>query len=284
MRGQQILVRSILAQSIGDKFGNSWQYHSRSDRHSKLACWTVLFDVLLECPMLQRHVEAGKVAFGINHRMTQFTTGRTKDLDLVICVPLEDDRRAPPATTFAELATMYRVVLTAEDEGKLTSLPRLVRRPVARVLMALEAKACMTEHVKAGPRLYDELTASSECIHGTAQEAIAVGYAMVNSASEFLSPLRNKFHLVGATPVVNHHSQPADTFLIYDRLSRLPVRSNPHGHGFDAIGITTIDMRNDGGPVRLASVPPGLSPDHQFNYQTMIRRITGIYASRFAEL
>src|SRR5205085_2044407 len=85
MLGESILVRSISATRIKDTLGNVWQYHSRSDRHSKVACWVVLFDLLQTCPLLCEHVAAGKVVFGINHEMRDYKQNRKKNLDLVLC-------------------------------------------------------------------------------------------------------------------------------------------------------------------------------------------------------
>ena len=57
--------------------------------------------------------------------------------------------------------------------------------PVGSVLLALEAKACMTAHIKALPRLYDELNSSQLTVHGAADQAIAAGLAIVNIATAF---------------------------------------------------------------------------------------------------
>lgn len=59
-------------------------------------------------------------------------------------------------TSFASTQRLFN----AAQATKLGSLPELPRAPVGAVLMALEAKAAMTEHVKALPRLYDELNSS----------------------------------------------------------------------------------------------------------------------------
>ena len=48
-----MVARSISAARIADDFGNEWQYHSRSDKHSKVACWAVLFDLLQTSALLR---------------------------------------------------------------------------------------------------------------------------------------------------------------------------------------------------------------------------------------
>ncbi len=98
MDGPDIIVRTLSQPAVPDKHGNLWQYHSRSDRHSKVACWAVLFDLLQHSPLLATHAAAQKVTFGINRTMRDFRTGRTKDLDLVISRPGPGALPRPPAT------------------------------------------------------------------------------------------------------------------------------------------------------------------------------------------
>jgi hypothetical protein len=85
MFGPEILVRTLSKPTRVDKRGNRWQYHSRSDHHSKVACWGIVFDLLRNSPLLRRHVEKGAVHFGINHEMRDFVHDRKKNLDLVLC-------------------------------------------------------------------------------------------------------------------------------------------------------------------------------------------------------
>ena len=184
MYGPEILVRTLSSSTRRDKWGNLWQYHSRSDHHSKVACWGVIFDFLATTPLLQRHVDAGVVCFGINHEMRDFVHDRKKNLDLVLCAP------SGKATndTLTSIASGYDIDLTSRERAALESLPKLVRAPVGSVIMALEAKACMTAHQRALPRLYDELNSSHLTIHGSSDQAIAVGFTMVNLAEQYLSP------------------------------------------------------------------------------------------------
>lgn len=138
-----------------DTYGNRWQYHSRSDRHSKIGSWGVAFDLLGSSSLMRRHAQEGRIIIGVNHTMTDFATGRKKDLDLVIARPSGSIPTSGP--TFADLAGRYGIDLTDAEAGALAALPVLREGPVGAVLVALEAKACMTAHVKSLPRLYDEL-------------------------------------------------------------------------------------------------------------------------------
>ena len=107
---------------------------------------------------MRRHASAGKIVVGVNHTMTDYATGRKKDLDLVIARP-----SGAPTTDrmFSNLAERYGLDLNHNESRALAGLPELPIAPVGAVLVALEAKACMTAHVKSLPRVYDELNTSN---------------------------------------------------------------------------------------------------------------------------
>jgi hypothetical protein len=157
-----ILVRTLSRPTPMGPSKSPWQYHSRSDRHSKIACWGVLFDLLQTSALLRAHVADGKVVFGVNHVMRDFVNNKKKALDLVLCRPgeAEGSPKRRPATLEA-LAERWGISLTGDQLAKMSSLPLISEGPVGAVLVALEAKATMTEHSKAGPRLYDELNSST---------------------------------------------------------------------------------------------------------------------------
>src|SRR5665213_3547329 len=106
--GTEILVRSLSNPSVTDRHGNRWQYHSRSDHHSKVACWGIVFDLMLACPLLRRHIESGAVRFGINHEMRDFVHDRKKNLDLVLCTPSGGGEKAS-IQTLTSLARDYGI-------------------------------------------------------------------------------------------------------------------------------------------------------------------------------
>jgi hypothetical protein len=108
MHGPEIVVRTLTATRIDDKFGNQWQYHSRSDRHSKAACWGILFDLMQTSKVLASHVRSGEVGFGINHEMADFKNSRKKNLDLVLCQPRAAEPAGKDPRTFLSLAEDYR--------------------------------------------------------------------------------------------------------------------------------------------------------------------------------
>ncbi len=278
MNSEHLIARSISACEISGLGNRTWQYHSRSDRHSKIACWAILFDLLRSCSLLRKHASAGKVRFGINHEMHDFRLNRKKNLDLVLCWtggPLGD------GLTFSKYGEEIGVVLSDEEEVALAELPVLAQGPVTTVMVALEAKACMTAHIRARPRLYDELSSSFQTIHGDTANALAAAFVMINTASDFLSPGKNSAE--GALPAVNRHHQPKDTLAVLAKVMELARRSDEHGVGFDAIGVSMVSCRNDGSPVLVDSVL-GAKIDPVVRYEMLIQRISQLYGTRFAAM
>ena len=285
MFGEQILVDSLSLPALAGKSADKWQYHSRSDRHSKVSCWGLLFDLLLSCVVLRDHVAAGRVGFGINHEIRDFKQNRRKNLDLVVCTPRHGEFPTKPRT-FAELAERYGVVMSAAAARKLSTLPSMLETPVGDVLIALEAKACMTAHSKARPRLFDELNSSHQTVHGSSSEAIAAGLVVVNFAEQFASPGRSGYcpHCGHRVAPVNPHKQPADGEGVMSKVMQLPRRTRPDEDGFDALAIVAIDCRNDGSPVTLAPSPPAPPPGDIFNYDQCVSRLAALFSSRFPRL
>jgi hypothetical protein len=239
----------------------------------------VIFDLMVSTPLLKRHVEAGAVCFGINHEMRDFVHDRKKNLDLVLCTP------SGPVTpeTLSSVAEKYKIELTNEERTAFEKLPQLSRAPVGSVLMALEAKACMTAHQRALPRLYDELNSSHLTVHGASDQAIAVAFTMVNVADNYLSPDLNKRNRL-SEPEWSQHKQPRDAQLAIDKIKQLPRRSKVGDVGYDAVSIVVIDMANDGSPAELVAGPPAPPKGDIYYYENMIARLSGIYATRFKDL
>lgn len=278
MNGPQIIARSISASAIPDKYANTWQYHSRSDRHSKVACWVIAFELMQECPLLREHVAEQKVVLGVNYELRDFQTRRKKRLDLVIAKP-ENGESDPGNRSFAQIGQDLGVVLDEEEQAGLEGLPSASEGQVGSVLTALEAKACMTAHVRALPRLHDELDSSHSTTHGNSERALAVGFVMVNASPTFISPDRNKHDLSQAKMVVNSHRQPEDTIRVIEKISEIRRRSGASGTGFDALGLMVCEMTNDGSPMRVVD-----SPDDRFPYREMVRRVAHEYAAAFSRL
>jgi hypothetical protein len=279
VRGPEIIARTLSEPRPIGPSKTMWQYHSRSDHHSKLSCWAIAFDMLSTSSLLRQHVAAGKVTIGVNHEMVDFKSRRKKNLDLVIARPSDAPTSTRPAT-LAELADGIGVILSAEERAVFQALPPVDKLPVGAVLVALEAKACMTAHSKSRPRLYDELNSSQQTIHGAADQAVAIGLAMINIAPTFVSPGRQK----EGDPVVTEHNQPAVTESVIRKLRELPRRTAPGTDGFDALGILVVDLRNDGTPVQIHTDPPAPQPGDQDTYAEMVMRAATLYDYRFAAM
>jgi hypothetical protein len=277
--GPAILARTMSVVRDFGKIGFRGQYHSRSDHHSKVLCWAIMFDLLQESQLLRERAADGRVVFGLNHEMRDYKDQRTKALDLVVARPASKERGAP----LTDLVDEYGIQLSDAEQGRLDALPELLSGPVGPVQLALEAKACMTAFSKARPRLYDELNSSHLTIHGDTDQAIAAGVAMVNRASKFISPSFNKRGLAGGELEYSVHKQPGDAASVVQKLHELPRRAGVGERGYDAFGIVLVDCKNDGSPVTLVTDPPAPAKGNDYHYDQLIRRTTNHYSFRFGQ-
>lgn len=286
MFGTEIIANSLSVATVRDRSGRLWQYNSRSDNHSKIACWAVYFDLLLASETLRRHVEQRTVVFGINEELRDWRTNRPKNLDLVLARP-SDSRwnRSRTPMSFSSLAKKWGVVLDDEQRRALESVPDTLEGEVGALLIALEAKATMTAHVRALPRLFDELTSSHATVHGASNNALAVGLAMVNIAETFVSSDLNKGLGPDSEPVeVSHHRQPDDAIRTISKLKEIARRSRPGEEGFDALGIVVIDFPNDGSRPKILNTPPAPPAGDLYSYASTITRIAHEYDARFSQI
>ena len=140
-----------------DKWGHAYHYHPRSDAHSKALCRFILEDLLERCAPLREQAARGLIAYGINVAHA-WPDGKIKTHDLAL---------GRPATPHPEPSEVPGI---ARAEG------------FREVLLACEAKSAMTEHAKAQPRVFDELSSSHEIVHKGRTDAIAAGVTVVNIA------------------------------------------------------------------------------------------------------
>ena len=232
------------------QYGWVYHYHSRSDAHSIAICKFILADLLDTCEALRIQSLAGKVVYGINARHV-FPNGKKKTLDLAIGTSRTLDQKEPLA-------------------GALRS------GEIERVLFACEAKTCMTEHGKSQPRIFDELGSSHEIVHQGDREAIAAGITVVNIASTFVSPLRQK----GGELYISKHKQPHAAERMINHLRGLPIRNSIRNTGFDAYATVVVDCNNQG-PVSLWTDPPAPQPGERDHYATFVARIAKAFTTRF---
>lgn len=281
MDAPEIMARSMSVAQPTGKTKALWQYHARSDRHSQVSCWAVLFDLLRESALLRHHVEDGKVFFGVNHSMVDFVHRKKKKLDLVVCRPDGPWR----GRTFEQLAADQRVILSAPEQAALGALPIMLEAKVGAVLVALEAKACMTAHVKSLPRLYDELNSSHQIVHGASNNALSIGMVTVNMAPEFISSDLNKFFDPAMRTTLSKHNQPGAAERVVEMVENLPRRTSTSAVGYDGLGIVALNLRNDTvAPVTVHAAHPAPKAGDIFHYETMLRRMANEYDSAFARI
>lgn len=272
MRGPTILARSMSIATRRGKSPRAWQYHSRSDSHSKIACWTLLFDLLLECDAVREAAKTGRLGFGINHVMVGAIS---KTLDMVLTV-VPPSRATARRKTFAEMVDTLGIALDEADRSALSALPVIFKdrkEDVSEVAVAVEAKACMTKHVNAIPRLHAEILATGYLAKRAAPRCVSVSYSLVNSAATFVSPSGKK--------KVTHHNQPEDARRVVEMLSKaIPTASESRDYGYDVIGTTVVDCRNDGSSVTVLHRSPAPQANDHTHYERMLRSLCSEFRGR----
>lgn len=172
----------------------------------------------------------------------------------------------------------YGVVMSDAERAVLDALPVIEEdraEDVSEVAIALEAKACMTEHVKSLPRLHAEILATGYLAKKAKPNCITASYSLVNAAETFRSP--------GAKRSENVHSQPGDARRVIDMIATAIPRANEtQQYGYDVVGVTSVVCRNDGSPVTLASggrAAPRV--DEHIHYAQMINDLCSAYRRRY---
>lgn len=238
------------------------QYHSRSDKHSKILGEFIVDDLLDTCQVLRDQAAKGEVAFAINHTFT-WPNGKAKTIDLALGIPTVP--KSPPVGI------------------RIHRLKGQSKRPedtFSRLLIACEEKAVMTEHGKSQPRIYSELNDSHTIVHNGDHDTIAAGITVVNVASSFISPLRQRLD----KPVeVTDHDQPHVTERMVNHLRKLPIRTSHDSVGLEAYCTFVVDLDNQG-RVQLHATLPAPQLGDSDHYQTFLARICQVYSERFVDL
>lgn len=286
--GLQIIEQTLaVKRSFGTRSPLLLHYHPRSDHHSIVACFAMTVDLLSRSEALRRDVANQRLVLGINEQLTDHSTGRKKNLDLVIGTPSDVGAPRGKAKTLLEIVVQSGITLTDQHAALLETLPALPTGPIGQVRIATEAKAAMTEHSKARPRLYDELTSSHATVHGCHRGALALGFAMVNVAPRFLSPTRNENKNLGPgdVAVMNEHIQPQAAHGILEKLSELPVRGQVlDAPGFDGLAIVLVDSDNATNGFRLTDQVIDKRIQDRYRYDLVIDRVAGEYDRIYGSL
>jgi hypothetical protein len=211
-------------------------------------------DLLEASETIRRQAREGLIAYGINLRYVFQSTNKQKTLDLAIGVPA--------STSVAQQSDIKQVDTLQE------------------LFLACEAKSVMTEHGKSQPRVYDELSSSHEIVHQGQPDAIATGITVVNIASSFVSPLRQR---AGSPVHVTAHRQPYAAERMVKHLRGLPVRESTAEVGFDAYTTVVLECDNQTS-CKLWEDAPAPQPGDRDHYEMFIQRIIRFYEERFGDL
>ncbi len=103
----------------------------------------------------------------------------------------------------------------------------------------------------------------------------------VNSSPTFISSVTNNYSLADFPTRESRHRQPGDTERVVQKIKEIPRRSASSEVGFDGVGITVIDLRNDGSPVSIVGNPPAPQPGDSFHYGSMVVRMANEYDTTF---
>lgn len=233
--------------------GRLYNYHPRSNSHSLWLCRYIMKDLLARSEIIKTKAHQGRIAVGFDVEHT-FPTGKRKKLDLAVGIPKE-----------AALAPTDGIVEVRE---------------FSRVLVACEAKNCMTEHKKSQPRLFDELSSSYHIVNHGDPQCIAAGIAIINNAVTFVSPLRQHHGL----PIhISKHDQPRVTTSMIAHLRGLKLREKIDEVGFDAFAQAIVDCNNQNGASLHEGVP---APQHgeADHFDTFLQRIDLAFQERFGSI
>jgi hypothetical protein len=229
-----------------------FRYHPRSNAPSLTLARLVLQDLYEAIPGLRARAQRGEAAYGVNMQFTFEGNDKAKQLDLAVGVPMD----AP--------------LLVGVNE-----IPEV--KALSRLFAGMEAKAAMTEHVGAKPRLWDELSSSHQIVHAGDQQAIAAGITVINVAKVYASPTNQR------DPTDIHwqkHNQPHAAEDLRKHLLKLPVRNEIGQIGFDAYCTIMIDCDNIG-PCTVWTEPPAPQPGEPDEYREFVKRIAQLFARRF---
>ena len=71
---------------------------------------------------------------------------------------------------------------------------------------------------------------------------------------------------------------------VLQKIAEIPRRSASSEVGFDGVGVTILNLRNDGSPVEIVEGPPAPPPGDTFHYGSMIVRMANEYDTTFANV
>ena len=224
-------------------------YHPRSDKHSNALAAAVVQDLIECCPPIAREAGEGRLVYDLNMDL-RFRTA-TWNVDLVLGTPAG----------------------TADTKGA-----PIVKMTPATVRIALEIKGVMTEHRKAVKNRKRDFEAHHEHVHNYNRRAIAAGILVVNSSTQFKSPLRSD--------VTQHGAPAAVSKLVAHCITEMRNVTESGGgsdYGIDAKCAMVVDFDNINlETARYSSISPAPEAGDPLHYDAFLQRLCGEYSARFA--
>ena len=221
-------------------------YHPRSSRHSNFLCEEVVKGLLEVSPAIARLAGAGKLVYDLNFTLRAGTADWNVDLVL----------GTPPSGLHAP-----------------TPIP-ISRTQPARVQIAVENKAVMTEHHKAVKNRKRDFEAHHDHVHRYDDAAIAGGLLLVNSASRFKSPLRDEMTV--------HHEPKALVEHCVTQMRAVSRRTGRGTSGLDASCMLVVDYENVPGSIAEYTLkPPAPQVGDPLHFDSFLAAIARQYEDRF---
>lgn len=277
---EESLVQTLSCTTNAPKSKPIWQYHSRSDHHSKILSISLLLDLIKHCKVLQRQIVQNQVAFGINHRITDKSSGKHKDLDLVLFTP-ESNSQDSGSSLSTYAASLPNFSPQGNGELILSKYGQMPQSKTGGLLLTVEAKAIMTEFTKAFPRLSDELVSSQRIVCNSGLSCLTVAAVMINHSPSFVSPLLNDNPCDPVYKESRNHQ--AKVELCYTQvLKGLPIKNFENSQmGYDEILALDIFMKNDGSEVSVVNNYPKPEGCEQFAYAAGLKRLAAEYTAKW---
>lgn len=231
-----------------------YRYHPRSNAVSVRLGEFVAADIYDASANLRERVGRGAAAYSVDQPFLWDEGGEEERIDLAIGIPSE------PPSDLGFLGIPKSTLLT-------------------RLFVAIEAKAVMTEHIGAKPRLRRELISAHVLTHERDQQAIAAGITIVNVSREYVSPGTQRAD--GSWPMdASTRNMPHEAESLMEYLRRMRVRRTLNETGFDAYCHVVISTDNIG-PCTLVTGPPAPHLGDDDHYATFLARVVELLDRRF---
>ena len=261
MPGPNILVDSFTSRGVTC----GYQYNSRSDWHSVLTCWTAIFDLLRHArdkaaggmpSSLWQDLKAGRLGFGINH--TIVSHAQEKRIDIVICevIPTLGFK----GKNFADIPKKHSFAINQSDDitflNEIKTLPfyEVDSAHMGEVRIAIEAKAAMSDLVKAIPRLFAEILATGIIVrdaqtHRAWGKTVVASVNLINTATAFKSSTKGEVKKNGTSEATSVLNMLATAF--FSGIASKAFNGTPI---YSAVGALLIECEND--PKKAVTLHP----------------------------